>query len=643
VLGYWRLDDGSGTTAADASGNSNPGHLTTGAAFTSDTAVNSVPQTGTADKGTLSLDGVSGAVVIPDSAVLHPASAITLEAWVKFTGSYTTAAVVGRQDASSTSDSFQIGFEPDLFFSVTDAKGNPTTLDTNVTPALNQWHFIAGTWDGSVMRLYFDGVQVGYTTFAGPIGYQGSNPILIGADNDGPGSNPNCCYFPGEIDEVRISSVALNPADFLMRPPDVSGLSVATTQNTTAGATLSMTVTAQDRYGNPATGYRGTVHFTSTDPHAILPANYTFSPADNGMHTFKVTLRTSGTQSITATDTASGLLVCDDTTGAVLKYNAFTGAPISTFASSSQLTDAVTLAYGPDGNLYVTGEGSDNVVAFSGATGAYLNTFVPDGTGGLASAHGLAFGVDGDLYVSSQAPNNEDVKQFDGNTGAYLGEFVPAGSGGVSPPLGIAFGPDGNFYVASRDTNQVLRYNGLTGAFMGAFASGGGLTQPVAFTWGPDGNLYVISFQANGQVLRYNGQTGTFMDVFAQGGGLSYPNGAAFGPDGNLYVAGQQSGIQRYDGQTGAFLNTFVPLGSSGLTNPADLIFHVLTGSQTGITVSAGPAKVLTVTGFPSSVGAGTTHGFTVSVKDAYGNLASGYRGIIHFTSPDTLASLPSD
>jgi hypothetical protein len=316
---------------------------------------------------------------------------------------------------------------------------------------------------------------------------------------------------------------------------------------------------------------------------------------------------------------------------------------LNTFASSSQLSDAVSLVYGPDENLYVTGEGSGNVVRFDGMTGAYLNTFVPNGTGGLASAHGLAFGVDGDLYVSSQAFSNEDVKHFDGNTGAYLGEFVPAGSGDVSPPLGIAFGPDSNLYVASRDTNQVLRYNGLTGAFMGVFASGGGLTQPGAVTWGPDGNLYVCSLQANGQILRYNGQTGSFMDVFAQGGGLSYPNGAAFGPDGDLYVAGQGSGIQRYDGQTGAFLNTFIPLGSSGLTNPADLLFHVLTGSQTGITVTAGPAKVLTVTGFPSSIVAGTTHGFTVMVKDAYGNLASGYLGTVHFTSPDTLASLPAD
>ncbi len=73
----------------------------------------------------------------------------------------------------------------------------------------------------------------------------------------------------------------------------------------TAGTAANFTVTAYDPYGNVATGYTGTVHFTSTDPQASLPANYTFTAADAGKHTFSATLKTAGTQSITATDTAS--------------------------------------------------------------------------------------------------------------------------------------------------------------------------------------------------------------------------------------------------------------------------------------------------------------------------------------------------
>lgn len=51
--------------------------------------------------------------------------------------------------------------------------------------------------------------------------------------------------------------------------------------------------------------YTGTVHFTSSDLHAVLPADYTFVSSDKGSHTFSATLNTSGSQSLTATDTAS--------------------------------------------------------------------------------------------------------------------------------------------------------------------------------------------------------------------------------------------------------------------------------------------------------------------------------------------------
>ena len=74
---------------------------------------------------------------------------------------------------------------------------------------------------------------------------------------------------------------------------------------TAAGAAHDVTVTALDPFGNTASGYRGTVHFTSSDGRAVLPGNYTFTAGDAGTHTFTngVTLKTPGTQSITATDT----------------------------------------------------------------------------------------------------------------------------------------------------------------------------------------------------------------------------------------------------------------------------------------------------------------------------------------------------
>jgi hypothetical protein len=62
-----------------------------------------------------------------------------------------------------------------------------------------------------------------------------------------------------------------------------------------------------DSSGNVVPGYTGTVHFTSTDAAAGLPADYTFTAADNGVHTFNVTFTTAGAQTLTATDTMSGI------------------------------------------------------------------------------------------------------------------------------------------------------------------------------------------------------------------------------------------------------------------------------------------------------------------------------------------------
>src|SRR5205823_10501005 len=64
-------------------------------------------------------------------------------------------------------------------------------------------------------------------------------------------------------------------------------------------------VTVQDSYGNTVTGYAGTVHFTSSDtnPSVVLPADYTFTGADNGVHTFTgAILITAPAQTITVDD-----------------------------------------------------------------------------------------------------------------------------------------------------------------------------------------------------------------------------------------------------------------------------------------------------------------------------------------------------
>ena len=249
-------------------------------------------------------------------------------------------------------------------------------------------------------------------------------------------------------------------------------------------------------------------------------------------------------------------------------------------AGSGGLNYPYSLIFGPDGNLYVSNRLTSQISRYDGQTGTFIDAFVPAGSGGLVDPTGLVFGPDGNLYVSSASQifaGSEQVLRYDGKTGAFIDAFVPAGSGGLVDPVSLVFGPDSNLYVSSFATRQVLRYNGKTGAFIDAFvpAGSGGLVRPTGLVFGPDSNLYV-SGRDNNAVLRYNGQTGVFIDAFVPpgSGGLYGPHDLAFGPDGNLYVSSEFSKqILRYDGKTGAFIDAFVPAGSGVLNGSTGLAF----------------------------------------------------------------------
>lgn len=98
------------------------------------------------------------------------------------------------------------------------------------------------------------------------------------------------------------------------------------------------------------TGYTGTVIFSSSDVKAGLPASYTFTAADSGVHTFSVTLKTAGTQSITVKDATDATILGTETGIAVSAAAAAQfsiSAPISvTQGVGFKFTVTVLDAYG---------------------------------------------------------------------------------------------------------------------------------------------------------------------------------------------------------------------------------------------------------------------------------------------------------
>jgi hypothetical protein len=77
----------------------------------------------------------------------------------------------------------------------------------------------------------------------------------------------------------------------------------------TSGEVFPLFVAAVDAAGNRDPSYTGTIVFSSSDPLATLPPNYTFTAADQGSHTFlnAGVLRTPGSQTISAADASNAL------------------------------------------------------------------------------------------------------------------------------------------------------------------------------------------------------------------------------------------------------------------------------------------------------------------------------------------------
>ena len=119
---------------------------------------------------------------------------------------------------------------------------------------------------------------------------------------------------PSQTITVTDGSVSKQSASITVNPGGATHFVLSGFPSPTgSGAAHTVTVTAYDVYGNVAAGYVGTVKITSSDSQAVLPSNYAFQASDNGVHSFSITLKTAGLQSITATDTVTSSITGSQT------------------------------------------------------------------------------------------------------------------------------------------------------------------------------------------------------------------------------------------------------------------------------------------------------------------------------------------
>jgi hypothetical protein len=224
-------------------------------------------------------------------------------------------------------------------------------------PTRNALQGYGGNGDAFVSELNASGSALLFSTYLGGSGGDSASSIALDSAGNiyvtGGTTSTNFPTTPGAYQTAYSGSGSTSDAFVARINPTASSPSLAVAgypSPTTAGVSHTFTVTALNADGTVNTGYTGTVHFSSSDPKAVLPANYTFTAADHGVHTFTVTLKTTGSQSITAADTANGT-VSGSETGIVVQPAAAAkfvlSAPSSvTHGVAFSLTLTVEDAYG---------------------------------------------------------------------------------------------------------------------------------------------------------------------------------------------------------------------------------------------------------------------------------------------------------
>jgi fibronectin type 3 domain-containing protein len=202
LIGYWKFDEGSGTTAVDSSGNNNTGTLVNSPTWVAPGKVGPADLLFTAANTQL--------VSVSDAASLDPTNGLTISAWVNAGNWSGNRRILQKGDGDNQYRLLAEGGV--LKFDLSGVGTLTTTL-----PTAGTWVHVAGTWNGSTMVIYFNGVSKASQAASGTNGTT-SNALTIGAKN---GSSTAGDYFQGMLDDVRVYNRGLSASEIgvVMAPP----------------------------------------------------------------------------------------------------------------------------------------------------------------------------------------------------------------------------------------------------------------------------------------------------------------------------------------------------------------------------------------------------------------------------------------
>ena len=193
LVGYWLMNEGSGSNIYDISGKGNHGTLTN-----MSTNDQSSGWSGSKFGGGLGFDGTDDYINCGDDSSLSMTNVITISAWVK------TNTLTAYQDIShkgvhtAQHEGMYFGLDNNGKYGLYLGNGTSSTHGLSSDNITTEWNHIAATWDGTTIRLYKNGIQDPSTyLFSGPI-YYGSGVFTIGRAAWGG------YYFDGILDEIQI-------------------------------------------------------------------------------------------------------------------------------------------------------------------------------------------------------------------------------------------------------------------------------------------------------------------------------------------------------------------------------------------------------------------------------------------------------